>query len=58
MLDLERDRCYFEAKSFDMVCILVIHGLRILVCDVGVLMALFIVCAVIALGVLIEVLNR
>ena len=58
MLDLERDRFNLEAQSTYRIRIFVVHVLRILVNVVGVLMVVGIICAVVALEMLYEVLNK
>lgn len=58
MLDYKCDRFILEAKPFNQIRILRIHGLRCRVNGFNFLMVVCIICAVIALGVLIEVLNK
>lgn len=58
MLDSKCDRFSLEAKPFDQVRILRIHGLCCRINGVDFLMVVAIICAVIALKVLYEVLNK
>ena len=58
VLDPKRDRLDIEAKLLNWVRIPWLHGLRILVDGVDLLMLAGIICVAIALGTLCEVLNR
>lgn len=56
--NFEYDRFNLEAKLFDRVCICVIHDLCFFVVCAVILMVWFVVCVVLALGVLVDILNK